>query len=169
MERSIYLDQLYFDGFLKFKIDPKNSDLKNINEIIKSIEDGNIKEGFSMETKYDRSADLRPSTIEYDASFSKVCESIGVIDILNESFINEVNRWKGWDETFEHAPMENSQWISLMNSYISLDFPTPASACTPTKEILDILKFNHWYPSKILRLHSHDEFSLQSNFLSIPL
>ncbi len=84
MERNIYLDQLYFDGFLKFKIDPKNSDLRNINEIIKSIENGNIKEGFSMESKYDRSADLRPSTIEYDASFSKVCESIGVIDILNE-------------------------------------------------------------------------------------
>lgn len=84
MDNETLIENLYFDGFIHFDIDSNNSDIKKINDIVKNINNGEIKEGFSMESKYDRSADLRPTTVDYDNAFSNLCISLGVTSLLAE-------------------------------------------------------------------------------------
>lgn len=77
-------EKLYFQGFLHLDIDDKNKDVIEVNNLIQEIDNNNIKSGFSMEEKYDNSADLRPNILDYDDSFKNICESVGVIDLLSE-------------------------------------------------------------------------------------
>lgn len=78
-DRQKYYDQ----GFLQKEFVP-NKNLEKVGQIISDLSRGQLKDGFSLEEKYQLSKDLRPNVLDYDEAFLNLLVDNHIPKLLRE-------------------------------------------------------------------------------------